>query len=354
MQKSAVVVMGEMTQVQINLGDRSYSVVVGRGVLAEVSVMLPAKAQRVAVVTQVGIPDSYVPPFPGRAVSIHHIGVGEEHKSLSTIEKLCREFAQHGLTRSDVVVAVGGGMVTDVAGFAAASYHRGIPVVHVATSLLAMIDAAVGGKTGVNIPEGKNLVGAFWQPSGVVCDLEVLETLSESEMRCGLGEMAKYHFIVRENLNEIPFDERVARCIQIKGDIVAADEREGGIRAFLNYGHTLAHALEIDTDFSIAHGEAVSIGVLYAAHVAHRMGRISDDRVNEHYHVVHDVYGLRRPLPNGLTIESLIAAMGRDKKAVDSLTFVLDSATGLEVVPGIETSVLKQAYGDLETRLSNL
>ena len=354
MQRSAVVVMSEMTQVQIDLGDRSYSVVVGRGVLAEVSAMLPAKAQRVAVVTQVGIPDSYVPSFPGRSVSVHYIGAGEEHKSLSTIENLCREFAQHGLTRSDVVVAVGGGMVTDVAGFAAASYHRGIPVVHVATSLLAMIDAAVGGKTGVNIPEGKNLVGAFWQPSGVVCDLNVLETLSEREMRCGLGEMAKYHFIVGENLNEIPFDERVARCIQIKGDIVAADEREGGIRAFLNYGHTLAHALEIDTDFSIAHGEAVSIGVLYAAHVAHRMGRISDERVQQHYHVVHDVYGLRRPLPNGLTIESLIAAMGRDKKAVDSLTFVLDSATGLEVVPGINSDVLRQAYSDLESRLRNL
>ena len=287
-------------------------------------------------------------------MSVHHIGVGEEHKSLSTVENLCREFAQHGLTRSDVVVAVGGGMVTDVAGFAAASYHRGIPVVHVATSLLAMIDAAVGGKTGVNIPEGKNLVGAFWQPSGVVCDLDVLETLSEREMRCGLGEMAKYHFIVRENLNEIPFDERVARCIQIKGDIVAAEEREGGIRAFLNYGHTLAHALEIDTDFSIAHGEAVSIGVLYAAHVAHRMGRISDERVQQHYHVVHDVYGLRRPLPSGLTIESLIAAMGRDKKAVDSLTFVLDSSTGLEVIPGIDTGVLKQAYSDLEAHLRNL
>lgn len=346
--------MSEMSQVQINLGDRSYSVVVGRGVLAEVSAMLPTKAQRVAVVTQVGIPESYIPSIPGRTVSVHHIGVGEEHKSLSTIEQLCREFAQHGLTRSDVVVAVGGGMVTDVAGFAAASYHRGIPVVHVATSLLAMIDAAVGGKTGVNIPEGKNLVGAFWQPTGVVCDLDVLDTLSEREMRCGLGEMAKYHFIVRENLNEIPFDERVARCIQIKGDIVAADEREGGIRAFLNYGHTLAHALEIDTDFSIAHGEAVSIGVLYAAHVAHRMGRISDERVEQHYHVVHDVYGLRRPLPSGLTIESLIAAMGRDKKAVDSLTFVLDSSTGLEVVPGIDTGVLKQAYSDLEARLRNL
>lgn len=346
--------MGEMNRVSISLGDRSYSVLVGRGILGETAGLLPTSAKRVAIVTQVGIPDACVPQFLNHHVSVHRIGVGEEHKNLHTIEQLCREFAQNGVTRSDVVVAVGGGMVTDVAGFAAASYHRGIPVVHVATSLLAMIDAAVGGKTGVNIPEGKNLVGAFWQPSGVVCDLDVLDSLPEREMRCGLGEMAKYHFIVRENLNEIPFDQRVARCINIKGEIVAADEREGGIRAFLNYGHTLAHALEIDTDFQIAHGEAVSIGVLYAAHVAHRMNRISSQRVDEHYHVVHDVYGLRRPLPPGLTIDSLISAMGRDKKAVDSLTFVLDSSSGLEVVPGIQTEVLRLAYSDLTQRLQQL
>jgi len=346
--------MSEMNSVHINLGDRSYAVLVGRGIVHDAVSLLPTSAKRVAIVTQDGIPETCMPSFVHHVVSVHRIGVGEEHKNLSTIERLCREFAQHGLTRSDVVVAVGGGMVTDVAGFAAASYHRGIPVVHVATSLLAMIDAAVGGKTGVNIAEGKNLVGAFWQPSGVVCDLDVLASLPEREMRCGLGEMAKYHFIARENLNEIPFDERVARCIQIKGDIVAADEREGGIRAFLNYGHTLAHALEIDTDFNIAHGEAVALGVLYAAHVAHRMNRISSQRVDDHYHVVHEVYGLRRPLPNGLTIDSLISAMGRDKKAVDSLTFVLDSPQGLEVVPGIQNDILKLAYTDLESRLNSL
>jgi 5-deoxy-5-amino-3-dehydroquinate synthase len=346
--------MSEMNRVHINLGDRSYAVLVGRGIVHDTVSLLPNSAKRVAIVTQDGIPETCLPSFSHHVVSVHRIGVGEEHKNLSTIERLCREFAQHGLTRSDVVVAVGGGMVTDVAGFAAASYHRGIPVVHVATSLLAMIDAAVGGKTGVNIAEGKNLVGAFWQPSGVVCDLDVLASLPEREMRCGLGEMAKYHFIARENLNEIPFDQRVARCIQIKGDIVAADEREGGIRAFLNYGHTLAHALEIDTDFSIAHGEAVALGVLYAAHVAHRMNRISSQRVDDHYHVVHEVYGLRRPLPHGLTIDSLISAMGRDKKAVDSLTFVLDSPQGLEVVSGIQNDILKVAYTDLESRLNSL
>ena len=344
--------MSDVVTVSVPLGDRSYSVVVGHGARTLTSSMLPTNARRVAVVTQASIPDTFIPQFEGRSVSVHVIGNGEVHKSLSTIERLCSEFAQEGLTRGDVVVAVGGGMVTDVAGFAAASYHRGIPVVHVATSLLAMIDAAVGGKTGVNIPEGKNLVGAFWQPHGVVCDLDALASLPEREMRCGLGEMAKYHFISRENLDELPFNERIARCIGIKAEIVAADEREGGVRAFLNYGHTLAHALEIGTDFDIAHGEAVSIGVLYAAHLAYVAQRISADRVDEHYRIVHDVYGLRNPLPQGITADQLIDDMGRDKKAIDSLTFVLDSEHGLEVVAGIPEQQVRAALDALSARLA--
>jgi 5-deoxy-5-amino-3-dehydroquinate synthase len=243
-------------------------------------------------------------------------------------------------------------MVTDVAGFAAASYHRGISVIHVATSLLAMIDAAIGGKTGVNLAEGKNLVGAFWQPTGVVCDLDALASLPTREMECGLGEMAKYHFIVREDLNALPFPSRVARCVGIKGEIVAADEREGGIRAFLNYGHTLAHALEIETDFSIAHGEAVALGVLFAAHLGHAMGRIDHTRVEEHYHVIREVYGLKIVLPQGLVIDALIEAMGRDKKAVDSLTFVLDASAGLEVVSDVPVEAIKNAYGEFASRNS--
>jgi 5-deoxy-5-amino-3-dehydroquinate synthase len=285
-------------------------------------------------------------------VTHHVIGNGETHKSLSTIEKLCSEFAQAGLTRADVVVGVGGGMVTDVAGFAAASYHRGIAVVHVATTLLAMIDAAIGGKTGVNIAEGKNLVGAFWQPHGVACEMDALATLPEREMRCGLGEMAKYHFIAREDFTTLPLVERVARCVEIKANIVSADEREGGQRALLNYGHTLAHALEIATNFSIAHGEAVAIGVLYAAHLAHRMDRIDSARLDQHYDVVHGLYGLRHALPQGITPEQLIVDMGRDKKAIDSLTFVLDSPNGLEVIAGVSEKHIREALADLTLRLS--
>lgn len=343
--------MSDAVEEIVNLGDRSYSVVVGHGVLSRTKEMIPSSARRVAVVTQEGIPAKYIPSFGDFHVSHHVIGEGESHKTLTTIERLCREFSQAGLTRGDVVVAVGGGMVTDVAGFAAASYHRGIPVVHVATSLLAMIDAAVGGKTGVNIAEGKNLVGAYWQPHGVVCEMDALETLPEREMRCGLGEMAKYHFIVREDLSSLTMVDRIARCVRIKADIVSADEREGGIRALLNYGHTLAHALEIATDFSIAHGEAVAVGVLYAAHLAHRMGRIDSVRVDEHYEVVHGVYGLRHALPKGITSDQLIIDMGRDKKAIDSITFVLDSATGLELVSGVTDTKIREALADLITRL---
>jgi 5-deoxy-5-amino-3-dehydroquinate synthase len=314
--------------------------------------MLPKGAKRVAIVTQVGIPSEYLPHLDGYAVTHHVIGNGETHKSLSTIEKLCSEFAQAGLTRADVVVGVGGGMVTDVAGFAAATYHRGIAVVHVATTLLAMIDAAIGGKTGVNIAEGKNLVGAFWQPHGVACEMDALATLPEREMRCGLGEMAKYHFIAREDFTTLPLVERVARCVEIKANIVSADEREGGQRALLNYGHTLAHALEIATNFSIAHGEAVAIGVLYAAHLAHRMDRIDSARLDQHYDVVHGLYGLRHALPQGINPEQLIVDMGRDKKAIDSLTFVLDSPNGLEVIAGVSEKHIREALADLTLRLS--
>jgi 5-deoxy-5-amino-3-dehydroquinate synthase len=240
------------------------------------------------------------------------------------------------------VVAVGGGMVTDVAGFVAASYHRGMPVVHVATTLLGMIDAAIGGKTGVNLPEGKNLVGAFWQPSGVICDLDALGTLSQREVRCGYGEMAKYHFLTGDDLLAMSMTDRVARCIEIKAEIVAADEREGGRRALLNYGHTLAHALETATEHRLAHGEAVAVGLVFAAQLAERLGRVDHDRVIEHMRVVADEYGLDASLPAGLDPPRLVELMGHDKKAIDGLTFVLDGPDGVEVVKGVaEPAVLE-------------
>jgi 5-deoxy-5-amino-3-dehydroquinate synthase len=322
-----------MLRVTVPLGDRSYDAVVGSGAIAELDALLPSSARRVAVVTQAGVPLHWEPQ--DRAGETYVIGDGEGAKSLATIEELTRGFARQGLTRNDVVVGIGGGMVTDVAGFAAASWHRGTPVVHVATTLLAMVDAAIGGKTGVNLPEGKNLVGAFWQPSGVVCDLDALATLPDREMRCGLGEMSKYHFLTGDDLLAMPLDERIARCIEIKADVVASDEREGGRRAILNYGHTLAHAIETATDHRLAHGEAVAIGLIFAARLACRLGRIDQTRVDEHQHIVGGEYGLATEPPAQLDVDELVLLMGRDKKALDGLTFVLDGPDGVEVVPGV-------------------
>jgi 5-deoxy-5-amino-3-dehydroquinate synthase len=299
--------------------------------------LLPSTAKRAAVVSQPGLPVRFASSIPH---VVFEIGHGEQHKSLATIADLCSGFADMGLTRNDVVIAVGGGMVTDVAGFAAATYHRGVPVVNVATTLLAMVDAAIGGKTGVNLPQGKNLVGTFWQPHGVVCDLDALETLPDRELRCGYGEMAKYHFLTGDDLVAMPMTDRVARCVEIKAEIVASDEREGGRRAILNYGHTLAHALEIATGHELAHGEAVAIGLVFAAHLAHRLERIDGARVARHIEVVGETYGLPTALPPGLDPAELLALMGRDKKALDGLTFVLDGPQGVEVVAGVEPAAV--------------
>ena len=316
---------------------RSYPVLVGPQAAEELASVLPSGVQRVAVVTQSDIP---VAVDPGVDHRIFPIPNGETAKTLSTIEELCRAFAAWGLTRGDAVVGVGGGVVTDVAGFAAASYHRGLPVVHVATTLLAQIDAAIGGKTGVNLPEGKNLVGAFWQPAAVLCDTSTLDTLPAREMRCGLGEMAKYHFLGGDDLADLAFDQRVARCVEIKAGIVADDERDAGQRAVLNYGHTLGHAIESTGHYDLRHGEAVAIGLIYAAELGRALERIDSDRVAVHRKIV-DGYGLPGSLPEGAQTDDLMAAMARDKKAVDGLTFALDGPTGIEVVASIDPGLVR-------------
>jgi 5-deoxy-5-amino-3-dehydroquinate synthase len=328
-----------MLRVRVPLRDRAYDVVVGEGAIGELATLLPSSARRVAVVTQDAVPIRVT--LADRDVETYVIGNGEGAKSLTTIETLTRGFARQGLTRRDVIVGVGGGMVTDVAGFAAATWHRGTPVVHVSTTLLGMVDAAIGGKTGVNLPEGKNLVGAFWQPSGVICDLDALTSLPERETRCGLGEMSKYHFLTGDDLLSLPLDQRIARCVEIKAEVVASDEREGGRRALLNYGHTLAHALETATDHDLAHGEAVAVGLVFAAELALELGRIDEARVEEHRRIVAGEYGLRITPPERLDVDDLMVLIARDKKAVDGLTFVLDGPDGVEVVEHVPEAAVR-------------
>ena len=201
-------------------------------------------------------------------------------------------------------------MVTDVAGFAAASWHRGVPVVHVATTLLGMVDAAIGGKTGVNLPEGKNLVGAFWQPAGVVCDLDALATLPERERRSGDGEMAKYHFLTGDDLDAMDLTVAGRPLRRDQGRVRGRRRARRRRRALLNYGHTLAHALEIATGHDLTHGEAVGIGLVYAAELARSLGRIDDDRVAEHRAVVGGTYGLPTTIPPGVDVDERRLADG--------------------------------------------
>ena len=331
------------TTVTVDLGDRSYDVHVGPNARELLGSVIPSSARRAAVITQARVGWSV---DPGIEHSVFEVAGGEEAKSLSEVEQLCRALTRAGFTRADVIVAVGGGAVTDLAGFAAAVYHRGIAYISVPTTLLAQVDAAIGGKTGVNLPEGKNLVGAFWQPRAVLCDTTTLSTLPDREMRSGQGELAKYHFLGGEDLDSMPLDERIVAAVAIKAAVVAGDEREGGRRAVLNYGHTLAHALETVGEYDLRHGEAVAIGLVYAAEVAYRLGRIDEARVAEHRRVVSG-YDLPLTLPAGADEGVLVEMFHRDKKAVEGITMVLDGERGVEPVVGVPEPLLRQALAGI-------
>jgi 5-deoxy-5-amino-3-dehydroquinate synthase len=339
-------------RIEVTLPGRPYEVVVGPGARHLLGSVVPPGARRAAVVTQTGV---NVAVSTGLEEVEFAISPGESAKSLRTIEELCRGFARAGLTRADVVVAVGGGVVTDVAGFAAACYHRGVAVVHVPTTLLAQVDAAVGGKTGVNLAEGKNLVGSFWQPAAVLCDTDALRTLPEREWRSGFGEMAKYECLGVADLDELALVDQIASCVAAKAAIVAADERDADRRMTLNYGHTLAHALEaagfaesVD-DSSIRHGEAVAIGLVFAARLAAITGRLDAADVRRHVAVV-ERYGLATSIPPAADLDELLVFMARDKKTRTGLSFVLDGPRGVEFVGDVDPAAVREALRATQAR----
>jgi 5-deoxy-5-amino-3-dehydroquinate synthase len=350
-------------RIPVALGDRAYDVVVGDGarhLLAEVVSASVPSARRAAVVTQAGIP---VEVDPGLPFDVFTVPDGEGAKTLGGVEELTRGFARVGISRADVVIAVGGGVVTDLAGFAAASFQRGTAYVNVSTTLVGQVDAAIGGKTGVNLPEGKNLVGAFWQPRAVLCDQEVLATLPPREWASGRGEMAKYAFLdvaptggspsrPDEFLLDLDLRDQVARCVRIKAEVVASDEREGDRRMILNYGHTLAHALEAaafrpERGWDLRHGEAVAIGLVFAALLARRLGRIDDARVALHRQVI-GAFDLPGDLPAGVDPAELLSFMARDKKAHHDLTFVLDGPRGPEPVRDVASDDVLATLAEME------
>ena len=273
--------------VHVDLGERAYVIHIGREVPLGVS-LDPHKHGRILVVT-----DSNVDPvcgakcekvLKGRGFEVSRavVPAGEASKDLRVASDLYAQAVQFGLDRSSVILALGGGMIGDLSGFVAATFLRGIRLVQVPTTLLAMVDSSIGGKTGLNLPQGKNLVGVFHQPVEVDADLDTLRTLPEKEYVSGLAEVVKYGIIwdamlfseIEEKAHDLlardanVLESVVARCCEIKAEVVAMDERETGVRAILNFGHTLAHALEKAADFKCLHGNAVAAGMVYAAELA--------------------------------------------------------------------------------------
>ncbi|MGN0852248.1 MAG: 3-dehydroquinate synthase [Kiritimatiellia bacterium] len=256
----------------------------------------------------------------GIAATLATIPAGEETKTIATVADIWRAFLSAGLGRCDFAVAVGGGVVGDMTGFASATWMRGMAWINVPTTLLSMVDASTGGKTGCDLPEGKNLVGAFHSPSGVLADVATLSTLPPREIRCGLAEALKHAFIADPGLLEVPDFSDVAavadyvrRALAVKVGVVRRDPREKGDRAKLNLGHTVGHAVEIATGFGVRHGEAVAIGVVEEARLAVRLGLAGADwpaRVAAPFAAV----GLPTELPDGVTFASLVPVMKRDKK----------------------------------------
>jgi 5-deoxy-5-amino-3-dehydroquinate synthase len=271
---------------------------------------------------------------------------GESAKTMDALAKLLEALAERRVSRDDVIVAVGGGAISDLAGFAAATYLRGVALVQIPTSLVGQVDAAIGGKTGVNLGAGKNLVGAFYQPLGVLCDTGVLETLAPRERLSGLGEVAKCWLLEKrsvEDLRVATLDSLIEMSVGLKVAIVGADEREGSTRVLLNYGHTLAHALEKLAlrrgPDELRHGEAVAIGLAFAARLARALDRIVDDEVTYHDEVL-AALDLDGRLPRGYDTDELLEAMTFDKKARHDLGFVLAGVYGYSLVTGIDRELV--------------
>jgi 5-deoxy-5-amino-3-dehydroquinate synthase len=335
--------------IPVELGDRSYDIVVEAGArraLAGLIARLLPDAQSCCIITSESLlTERWFDIDSGINQYTITVPDGEESKTVHVLGEVLEQLAEAKLSRRDLIVSVGGGAVTDLAGFAAATYLRGIAIIHIPTTLLAQVDAAIGGKTGINLSAGKNLAGAFHQPLAVLCDTEVTATLPPDEIRSGLGEVAKCWLLEEKGREEIvsaSSQDFIELSVLLKARIVSGDEREGGARALLNYGHTLAHAIEklaLAANTPIRHGEAVSIGLRFAVRLAHALGRVDESAVSETDAVVAG-FDLDYAIPKHFRTEDLVQAMSHDKKAHHDLTFVLPGRDGFQVVSGIDRDVV--------------
>jgi 3-dehydroquinate synthase len=351
-----------MPSFEVRIPQREYTAVVERGLLARAGKYIPEGAGKLFVVTTQDVWSFHGSTLEhglgGRPFELLFFPGGEERKRLAEVECLAEEMVRRGGDRWSIVIAFGGGVVDDLAGFLAAIFMRGIPVIQIPTTLLAQVDAGVGGKTGANLAAGKNLIGAFHQPLAVLTDPDVLATLPEREYRAGLYEVIKCG-VIRSPLLFRLMSERqssvlardseivekmIGESVRIKAEVVSADERESGLRRILNFGHTYGHALEAETGYSrFLHGEAVAFGMCAAVHLARSTGRLAPD---DGARIIETIlkYG---PIPSlaGVSVANLVARLARDKKTRQAkVHFVLPDRIGeVSVVTGLDPEAVLAA-----------
>jgi 3-dehydroquinate synthase len=348
--------------VTVKLGSRSYPIHIGDGLLNETGRICRGALLKghAAIVSDTRVADLYGDRVfdalanEGFKVSKHLVNPGERSKSFEVAANLCEDFARHGVDRNSFVVALGGGVVGDLAGFAAAIYCRGVPVVQIPSTIMAQVDSSVGGKTGINLAAGKNLVGAFHQPAAVLADTAALKTLGRREWNEGFAEIIKYG-IIRERalLAELQapalnIPDLVRRCVEIKVSFVEEDEKETtGIRALLNFGHTLGHAIEAVAGYgTLLHGEAVALGMVAAAHVSAKRAGLSKEEIGEIVTALRR-FDLPTKLPAQFSRRQILEKVFADKKFVDGkIRFVVTPALGSAVLAENITTE------DLETGLN--
>jgi 3-dehydroquinate synthase len=356
-----------VSAVDVKLGSRSYRIEIGTGNLAELGSKVSqwCRLSHAAVITDANVEKPHATAAAeslasaGATVDILTVPPGESSKSIDSADTLWNQLLGAGADRKTVVVAVGGGVVGDLAGFVAATFARGVPLVQVPTTLLAQVDSSVGGKVGVNLAKAKNMVGAFWQPAGVLIDTGVLATLPEREFRSGLAEVVKYGVILDAEFfayleahaaelaarDPAVLEHVITRSCRLKADVVEGDEREeSGLRAVLNYGHTYCHALESVTGYgTYLHGEAVSIGMLCASRLAEQLGRV-DRPFTQRQRNLLEKLGLPVDFP-AVDADAILAAMSHDKKVEHGrLRFVLPSRMGnVELVADVDQRDVRAA-----------
>jgi 3-dehydroquinate synthase len=358
-----------MPTVHVNLGPRSYDIEIGAGNLPDVAKFIDTEQDdaHAVIVTDANVDELYAEPVAntlaeqGCEVDVLIVDAGEQSKSIDVAAELWERMLDEGTDRKSAVVAVGGGVVGDLAGFVAATFARGLTFVQIPTTLLAQVDSSVGGKVGINLPGAKNMVGSFWQPRGVLIDVNVLQSLPEREFSAGMAEVVKYGVI--QDAEFFAYLERhvdainardaavlthiVQRCCRLKADVVEQDEREEtGVRAILNYGHTFCHAFEAATGYGqLLHGEGVAIGMLCASRLAERMGRVEAAFTKRQQNLL-ESFGLPTIVPQ-VSHDELVELMYRDKKTErGKMRFVLPSKLGhVEVVRGVAIDDILAALG---------